>query len=408
MRTSIPIALTLVTLVTSCVRSGPGRSTDAGETGPPGSAGSHAGTGETPELLWTYRGLGRGYGAPLISGEGIFINAEEDGQSYTVCLEHDGTFRWKAPNGKEFLGFDFSASYPGTRSAPAIRGQYVYAASGMGHLSCFDARNGDLSWKTDLVEDFQGKPGDFGYSETPAVDEDRVYCFAAGPVHNLVALDRFSGDLAWSVPLMRDSFAYSTPLLLDLPDRDLLVGSSRNYIYAVDRKDGKLLSSYRLEDITYGWEHCNSVSYREGYLYFVTCEEHGQGTIKLRLSGDGETLTEIWRNPEVKNVFEGFVVKDGWLYTTMENKKLLCLDTENGRIRHSLRAEFGNMVPHGNLLIVYGHNGILQIFQLKDGIPEPAAQWRIRTGSGPHFSFPVISDGILYLRRGDALMAWAL
>ncbi len=408
MRTGIPIALTLIILVTSCVRSGPGRGTVAGETGPQGSAGSHAGTGEDPELLWTYHGLGRGYGAPLISGEGIFINAEEDGQSYTVCLEHDGTFRWRAPNGKEFMGFDFSASYPGTRSAPAIRGRYVYAASGTGHLSCFDARNGDLVWKVDMVEDFQGKPGDFGYSETPAVDEDRIYCFAAGQVHNLVALDRFTGDLAWSAPLMRDSFAYSTPLLLDLPDRDLLVSSSRNYIYAVDREDGKLLSSYRLEDVRSGWEHCNSVVYREGYLYFVTCEEHGQGTIRLRLSGDGETMTEIWRNPEVKNVFEGFVVKDGWLYLTTENKKLLCLDIETGRVMHSLRAEFGNIVPLGNLLIVYGHNGILQTFQLKDGIPEAAAEFRIRPGSGHHFSFPVISDGILYLRRGDALMAYAL
>jgi len=157
MRTAIPIAMALLTLVTSCVRSGPGRNTDAGGISPQGTAAQDSGTVEDPELLWTYQGLGRGYGAPLISGEGIFINAEEDGKSYTVCLEHDGTFRWRTPNGKEFVGFDVATSYPGTRSAPAIRGKLVNAESGTGHLSCFEARSGELVSKVDLVKDYHGK-----------------------------------------------------------------------------------------------------------------------------------------------------------------------------------------------------------------------------------------------------------
>ena len=116
--------------------------------------------------------------------------------------------------------------------------------------------------------------------------------------------------LVWSAPVNRDSFAYSTPILLDLPGRKVLVGTSRNYIHVVDRQDGTLLSSYRLENIRYGYEHCNSVVHKDGYIYFVACEEHGQGSIKLHLSPDGGSLTEVWRNPEVINVFEGFVVID--------------------------------------------------------------------------------------------------
>ena len=76
-----------------------------------------------PELLWTYEGLGKGYGGPCISTAGIFINAEEDGNSYTVGLDHQGKLQWKSPNGKEFVGFDFSATYPGTRSAPLPSGE---------------------------------------------------------------------------------------------------------------------------------------------------------------------------------------------------------------------------------------------------------------------------------------------
>lgn len=388
---SIIIFTFLITLMASC--------------NAPGQKGSEP--AQEPELLWKYKGLGKGYGAPLISREGIFINAEEDGNSYLVCLEPEGTFRWKSPNGKEFMGMDYSASFPGTRSAPTVMGRFVYAASGMGQLSCFDTRKGDVIWTIDLINDLNGKLGDFGYSESPVLDRDRVYCFPGGKTNNLVALDRQTGALAWSAPVNHDSFAYSTPILLDLPHRKVLVGTSRNYIHVVDRQDGTLLSSYQLEDIRYGYEHCNSVVHKDGSIYFVACEEHGQGSIKLQLSPDGDLLTEVWRNPKVLNIFGGFVVIDKQLYTTMENKKLIVLDTESGRIIHSLRSISGAIVYAENNLIVYGHNGTVQIYGLKEGIPELKTEMRIRHGSGHHFSFPVIQDGVIYIRRGDALMAYA-
>ena len=361
-----------------------------------------------PELVWKYQGLGRGYGGPLVTDEGIYINAEEDGNSYTVCLGLDGTFRWRSPNGEEFLGTGFSASYPGTRSVPSCRGKLVYAISGMGHLSCFHRQNGEVIWSTDLVADFQGKPGDFGYSESPVVDRKNLYCFTGGPEHNILALDRYTGELIWSTAAKRDSFAYGTPILLDLPERKVLVGTSRNFIHVIDCSDGSLLSAYRLEDIKYGWEHCNSVVFQDGYIYFVAAEEQGQGSIKLQLSDDGTGLKEVWRNQQVVNVFEGFVVHGNCLYTSLENKKLVCLDTETGRIRHSLRAESGNIVLAGNMLIIYGHNGKLQFFSLDEGIPGLRSEMRVKDGSGQHFSFPVIKGNMMYIRRGDALMAYAL
>jgi outer membrane protein assembly factor BamB len=400
------ICLVLTPILSACDYSRPPGDNSSSANVPPGTGLLDTWPGEGPELLWIYEGLGRGYGGPCISTEGIFINAEEDGNSYTVCLEPDGSFRWKSPNGKEFLGMDFSASYPGTRSAPTVSKGYVYAGSGMGQVSCFDAKNGNVMWTVDLMHDLNGKLGDFGYSESPVVDQDKVYCFAGGPEDNLVALDRRTGEVAWSAPVLRDSFAYSTPVMLNLAGKSVLVGTSRNFIYVVDRQDGSLLSSYRLEDIKYGYEHCNSVIHRDGYIYFVPSEEHGQGTIKLHLSGNGTSLTEVWRNPHVVNVFEGFVLVDKLLYTTMENKKLLALETTSGSIRYSLRAVSGSIVEADGKLILYGHNGVVQLFSLDRGKPELKSQMRIKQGSGHHFSFPVIADGVLYIRRGDALMAF--
>jgi outer membrane protein assembly factor BamB len=358
--------------------------------------------------MWKYEGLGKGYGSPVISREGIYVNGEEEGNSYIVALDHQGTFRWRCPNGTEFVGTDFTASYPGTRSAPTVKGRQVYAISGTGQISCADTRTGEVLWTVDLVRDYQGIPGDFGYSESPAMDDQKVYCMAAGKTHNLVALDRHTGELAWSSALHRDYFSYSTPLLLTLPEKDVLVGTSRNYIHVVDRKDGTLLSSHRLEGIRRGYEHCNSVVYKNGHIYFVASEEGSQGSLKLRLSGDGKSLSEVWRNPEVLNVFGGFVVTEDLLYTTLENKKLVGLDTETGTVMTSERSASGSIVFADRKLMVYGHNGVLQLFSLEKGIPRLKSEMRVRGGSGHHFSFPVIADGVMYIRRGDALMAYAI
>jgi outer membrane protein assembly factor BamB len=402
------IFIALVAITGACDHSGQHGIPSASKVSAPVSGLLESWPREGPELLWKYQGLGRGYGGPYISGDEIFINGEEDGNSYTLCLDHHGTLRWKSPNGKEFLGIDYAASFPGTRSAPAVAGSQVYAISGTGHLSCFDKQTGKVIWAVDLVKDFDGIPGDFGYSESPVVDEEKVYCFAGGKVHNMVALDRYTGDLVWSSPVKQDYFSYGTPILLSLSDRSVLVGTSRNYIFVVDRRDGKLLSSYRLEDIKVGYEHCNSVVHRDGYIYFVASEEQGQGTIKLLLSEDGSTLEEVWRNNTVLNIFGGFIVNEPCLYTTLENKKLVCLDTETGRIGESVRAESGSIVYADHKLFIYGHNGKVQLFSLKEGKPQLKSEMRILDGSGHHFSFPVIANGVMYIRRGDALMAYAL
>jgi hypothetical protein len=114
------IILIIAALLASCNAADQQEKKAASEEFSAGSGLLQSWPGKGPELLWKYEGLGRGYGGPLVSRDGIFINAEEGGNSYTVCLDRGGTIRWKSPNGKEFTGTGFSASYPGTRSKPSV------------------------------------------------------------------------------------------------------------------------------------------------------------------------------------------------------------------------------------------------------------------------------------------------
>ena len=395
-------------MLTSCDRSAQNMSESPLDDISPGSGLMDKWPDEGPELLWTYEGLGKGYGGPAVTNEGIFINGEDNGNSYTLKLDHKGKLCWRSSNGKEFTGIDYTASYPGTRSAPTVVEGHVYASSGMGQLSCFDAHNGALIWTSDLITEFNGNLGDFGYSESPVLDQKRIYCFPGGSIHNIVALDRMTGDLAWSAPVNQDYFSYSTPVLVDLPEREVLIGTSRNYIHVLDRKDGQLLSNYTLEDIRYGYEHCNSVVFLDEHVYFVASEKHGQGTVKLLLSSNGKSLKEVWRNNKLTNIFGGFVIVKNRLFSTLESRKLVGLDINNGRIKSSVRAVSGSIVYADAKLFIYGHNGMVQLFKLDQGKPELTSEFRIREGSGHHFSFPVIADGVMYIRRGHVLMAYAI
>lgn len=77
-------------------------------------------------------------------------------------------------------------------------------------------------------------------------------------------------------------------------------------------------------------------------------------------------------------------------------------------LREMVRARSGSIVYADNKLILYSHNGRVQLFSLKTEKPFLKSEFRIRYGNGHHFSFPVIKDGVMYIRHGDVLMAFAI
>jgi len=361
---------------------------------------------EGPELLWIYEGLGRGFAAPAVTKDGLFINGEKEGNSYLFALDLEGKLLWKSRNGKEFLGEGFSSTYPGARSTPTVYDDLVYTSSGQGQISCFKYANGKKVWSLNITDDLDGILGYFGYSESVAVDQEHVYCFPGGASTNLAALDRFTGKVAWTQSAHRDTFAYGSPVLLDLPDRKILMNTSRHHLFTLDRSNGDLLASYKLEGYEYDGEHCNTPVYDDGFIYFVANDVPGQGAVKLRLSDNGESLSEIWRNKDVMNNFGGQIALNGHLFTTIKGNKLVVLDPENGTVVDSLKVATGGIIFTDNKFIIYGNNGNVSLVNYNQGQLEAAGQFKVREGSGHHFAHPVVANGIMYIRHGDALMAY--
>lgn len=361
-----------------------------------------------PELLWSYEGLGVGFSAPVVTSDRLFINGVVDSTSTIFCFDLKGKLIWKTANGPEFFGNSYSANFPGARSAPTFYKGLLYVTSGQGRIACMDATTGKVNWAVDMIGELGGKLNMFGNSESLFVDDHQVYCMPGGPEVNLAALDRLTGKVVWTSKALGDAVSFCSPIVINLSERRVLVTLSREYIMGIDLKNGELLWSQKEDSVKYEGEYCNTPVYADGFIYSVSGVDKGSGAFKLRLSPDGKGIQELWRNGDVKNDFGGFVLVDGQLYCAAKDHKLKRLDINTGMVTDSLGGLSGSVIFAENRLYCYTDNGYMNLIDVSEPKMKLVSKFKIAKGTKEHFSHPVIADGVLYVRHGDALMAYRI
>lgn len=361
-----------------------------------------------PKLLWLTEDVGDGYSSPVVTGDQLFINGEIDSVSHVFAFDLGGKLLWKSANGPEFSGKDYSASFPGSRSAPTVYDGLVYVCSGMGRIACLDISSGKEKWSLEMTNNLGGKLNYFGYSESLLVDENNVYCFPGGTESNVVALDRLTGKITWASKALGDAVSFSSPMVIALPDRKILVTVSREYLMGLDTHTGELLWSYKEDSVKLEGEYCNTPVYSEGFIYGVSGVAKGAGAYKLELSPDGKHIREVWKNGEVLNAMGGFVKIGERLFSPSKDNKLKSIDVKTGMVVDSLRGMRGSIIYADDHLYCYADNGNVNLIKVSAPKLEVTSKFKITKGTREHFSHPVISNGVLYIRHGKALMAYAI
>lgn len=356
-----------------------------------------------PALVWSTEMLGNGYGSPAIASGKLFINGEIDSISHVFAFDSKGQLLWKTPNGKEFMGKGFSSRYPGARSTPTIAGDLLYACSGMGRVACFDTNSGKEKWSVDMVQQFKGVLPNFGYAESLLVEGDKVFCYPGSTQNNVVALNRLTGQTIWTAKALGDTMSYTSPMLIKLPTRNVLVNFSTFYIFGLDASTGELLWKQKQENIQYK-QQCNTAQYENGFIYYMAGD--GNGAVKLALSADGKEIKEVWRNPGVKNYQYGFVKLGDYLYGTDKGQKFKTLNASTGAMVDSFRISKGAIIAADGLVYLYSDNGEMNLMKPNGAKLDMVSKFKVDKGSQEHFAFPVIDKGFLYIRHGKALMAY--
>jgi outer membrane protein assembly factor BamB len=278
----------------------------------------------------------------------------------------------------------------------------------MGRIACFETATGNEKWAVNIVDDFGSEVPYFGYAESVIVDEEKVYSFAGGQQNNMVALNRFTGETIWSSEALKDTFSYCSPVVVNLPERKVLVLHSRHHIYAVDCSNGAVTGSYFWNGYEYDGEHCNPPVYADGSVYFIGNDEKGKGAIKLELGENGESLEEVWFNNKIMNNFNGYVKIGDHLFTTVQGNWLKALKDETGQVTDSVKVATGSIIYADNRFYCYGMNGDVNLVQYNPDGFKITGSFKVREGDGQHFSHPVINNETLFIRHGNALIAYKI
>jgi len=351
-----------------------------------------------PTLLWESEGIGNGYGSPAITSKNIFIEGEIDTVNYLFALDLTGKIQWKSKVGKEWI-----VNYPGVRTTPTIVNDLIYISAGWGKVACLEANSGKEKWSVDMMKDFHAKQITFGFAENLLIEDNKVYISPGSKDTNIVALDRFSGKVIWISKGLGEKTAYCSPLLIKLPQHNILVTFSAHALLGIDSKDGKLLWFHKQE--SEGDVHVNTPYFENGYIYYISGD--GNGSVKLKLSDDGTSITQVWRKKKSDNTFGGLIKIGDYIYSSGYDKRVYYVANANtGELTDSVMFDRGSIVEADNLLYFYNERGQVGLFNPKGPKLEQISTFKITKGTKAHYSHPVICNGIMYIRHGKSLLAY--
>jgi len=356
---------------------------------------------EGPKLLWSAEGIGIGYGSPTVTDDRLFINGDIDSLAYLFAYELNGILIWK----REF-GQNFSVHHGGPRSTPTVTDGLVYVTSGMGDVACFDAEDGDLKWRLNMITDLHGTNCLHGYAQSPLIDDNYLYCQPGGKDTNFVALNRLTGKIKWVSSGSGQVESFSSPILINHKGQKQVVALSEHALYGLDARTGERKWLYDLD--TTGFVHANMPIYQNGNLYYVAGTSASVSG-RLRLSDDGNHVEEVWHNRFFDNCMGGVVSLDGHLVATGHRQGWLkCLDAERGIVTDSVKLSRGATIYADSMFYLYTEKGIVNLVAWTDGKLKPVSSFTVTLGNNEHYAHPVIRNGVLYIRHGDALMAYAI
>ena len=372
-----------------------------------------------PQLLWTFRQAGSGYAAPTIIGTTLYCQGGADEKDFAFALDtQTGNVKWKQELG-EMSVLDRG---DGPRGSVTVDGDKLYLIRGSSQLHCLAAADGKMIWQKDLKADFNGKlMSNWGYSESPLIDGDRVICTPGGDDGTMIALDKNTGEVIWRATEWTDPCAYSSAIIAEIDGLRQYIQQSSKGVAGVAAKDGKLL--WRIENPAYKIAVIPTPIFNDKMVY-VTNGYNG-GCIGIQLSKNGENIkadTVYTNNRDISCQHGGVVLINGYVYghSDRPSNSWVCQNFKTGEIVWT-QSDKEASVGKGSLLAV---NDRLILYDMQNGSSAVVAAspdgWKdfgkieipertnIKTQDNQAWTHPVVANDKLYLRDHDLLFCFDL
>ena len=358
---------------------------------------------EGPKLLWSFKGLGKGFSTVSVADGLIYTTGMIDNDGWLFAIDLQGNLVWKKNYGPEWR-----RSHPGARSTPTIEQGSVYVMSGNGTVACFDAKTGGKKWSVDVVGKFDGKIGNWGISESVLIDDNNLICTPGGQDAAVVALDKRTGKTVWTTKGLSHASAHCSAIVVEIAGKKLVVTVTNTAVVGIDAETGTMLWQQENKHHKDKPRHVNPNT----LLYHDNCIHYASrfvGSTMLRISDDAAGISGVWSNKALDPHHGGTIVIDGYIYgASTKGGDWMCLDWKTGEVMYQTEwLGKGSLAYADGMLYCYEEDkGTVALVRPSPKEFDIVSSFEVGEGTGKHWAHPVVSNCRLYIRHGDALMAF--
>ncbi|HAB15691.1 MAG TPA: PQQ-like beta-propeller repeat protein [Verrucomicrobiota bacterium] len=358
-----------------------------------------------PKRVWLFQDAGLGYGGYSVAGDRLFTVGLRGDTEFLIAVDaKSGQQLWSTPIGPKYT----NGWGDGPRMTPTVDGDRVYALGGNGLLVCAAIADGKIRWQKSLVKDLGGQLQDWGYTESPLVAGDRIFCTPGGSKGTMAALNKLTGEVLWRSEELKDNAQYSSPILVERSGQPQVVQLVMEKFFGLDPATGKLIwkSDFpgKVAVIPTPIQHDGIVYVTAGY---------GVGCKAVRL-GAGKTVETVYENKVMKNHHGGVVRVGDHLYGYSDGPGWVCQDFKTGKEIWANKS-LGKGAIHFADGMLYcldeGSGEVALVVASPSGWSEKgrfklSPQSERRNPQGRIWPHPVVVNGRLYLRDQELLFSY--
>jgi outer membrane protein assembly factor BamB len=348
-----------------------------------------------PNVVWKTSGLGEGYSSLAILNGRIYTQGQRGNQEYVLALDlKTGKKVWETPTTRSYSNDRGN----GPRGTPTIDGDRLYAMAGDGTLVCLDAATGKTIWSQNVVQQYRARVTEWGMSESPLIDGDRLIVMPGGRGASLISLNKRDGKLQWKSG--DDEAGYSSAIVVEVSGIRQVIALSGESAMSVMEDNGEML--WRYPKIANRTANIATPIYHDGYVFIST--DYGTGCALLKLGP--KMMSEVYFNRDMKNHYSTSVLVGDTLYG-FNDAILTAMDFKTGKVMWRNRSVGKGSVAYADQrLYVLSEDGVMGLLDPSPAAYKEVSRFEISKGRYPTWSPPVISDSKLYLRDQDNLTSY--
>jgi outer membrane protein assembly factor BamB len=347
-------------------------------------------------VVWKSPVPGIGHSSPIIWEDKLFtITAlPETQEKLLLCYDcKNGNLLWQRTVLKStFKNKHNDNSY--ASGTPATDGTLIY-------MSFLDGEDVVVA-----AYDFTGKqiwlqrPGKFysphGYSCSPALFEDKVFINGNSQGDSFVAaLSKTDGQIIWKNSLENPAHSFSTPIFREMAGKMQMI-----YL------GNKEVASYNPDDGSKYWfvngpseDFCASPVYNEKTgLVLISSAWPQRYLLAIKPDGTGDVTEShvVWQTREGAYYVPSPVCTEDYLFTTMTNGKVHCIEIATGNILwvEDMGRQYSSSVLANGLVYMPNDEGLITVIK-----PGPTFETIASNSIGERMNAsPALSNGKIYLR----------